>query len=142
MSSLTYIVLLDPLGIFRTILSKPVERFLHESVKVVDGIAEELDGRHMLGVSKAAVAVDSTLGGGLATLHTQPLVGGGALQAASFVLTTIPGGGLATLDTQLLGGGGTLTAASFVLPTILGGGLATLDTQLLLRRYDLRLGKQ
>ena len=64
-------ILLDPLWILRIILSKPVESHLHESVKVVDGIAEELDGRYMLSVSKAAVAVDSTLGGGLATLDTQ-----------------------------------------------------------------------
>ena len=60
-------ILLDPLWIFRIILSKPIESLLHESVDIVDGIAEELDGRYMLSVSKAAVAVDSTLGGGLVT---------------------------------------------------------------------------
>ena len=67
-------------------MSKPIESHLHESVKVVDGIAEELDGRYMSCVLITSVSVDSSLSRGLVTLDTQRLDGGGTLEAASFVL--------------------------------------------------------
>ena len=117
------------------ILSKPVESHLDESVNIVDGIAEELDGRYMLSVLITSVSVDSTLGGGLVTLDTQRTHtggGGGTLVAAPFVLNSELSRGLLTLDTQRThtgGGGGTLVAASCVLSSGLSRGLLTLDTQ-------------
>ena len=108
-------ILLDPRWVCRIILSKPVEGRLHESVNIVDGIVEELDGWCVSSVSNTAVAVDATLGRGLVALAAHLLHGGGTLAAASFVLQATLSRGLVALAAHLLHGGGTLTAASFVL---------------------------